>query len=81
MKHTSETWPPPPTRPEPVIDVDDDDWLTANDVILDVTWRDYAVVIFAALWLLLACSAVVSPYRLPTGTIRNIHHIIRAAAP
>lgn len=83
MKHKSETWPPPPARPEPdaETDADSDDWLSANDFIGEVTQRDYAVVIFAVCWLLLACFAVVSHYRLLTGIIKHVYHIIRAILP
>ena len=83
MKHTSETWPPPPTRPEPdaETDADSDDWLAANDFIREVTWRDYAVVISAALWLLLACVAVVSCHHLPLRVIQSAHHLIRTILP
>ena len=79
MKHTSETWPPPPARPqsEADADTDDDDWLTANDLIREVTWRGYTVVNFAVLWLLFACCAIAFHHHLPVGAIKYVHHIIR----
>ncbi len=76
----NEIWPPPPMRPQHTVeaDADGDDWLTANDLRPDVTWRDYAIVSFAALWLLLACLAIAAHHHLPLGTIKNVHQIIRS---
>ena len=79
---TPGTWPPPPMRPEAAVeaDPDDDDWLAANDLVREVTWRDYAVVVFAVLWGLLACLAIVSHHHLPLGTIKHVHQIIRTVS-
>ena len=80
MKHTSETWPPAPVQPHLECEADPDgvnDWLTANDIIREVTRRDYAIVSFAALWLLLACIAIAFHHRLPAGAIKNVTHIVR----
>ena len=79
--YASETWPPPPDRPLLEADTDNDYWLAANDLIREVTWRDYAVVYFAAVWLLLACFAIASHHQLPAGTIKNVHQIIRTMLP
>ena len=77
MTHpANETWPPPPALPEPMAETNDDDWLTANDFIREVTWREYAVVAFAALWGLLACLAIACHHRLPAGVIKNTLHIV-----
>ncbi len=81
MKHTSEIWPPPPTWPQPEADTNDDDWLTANDFLREVTWRDYAIVYFAALWLLLACAAIACHHHLPAGVVKSVHHIVRTVLP
>ena len=79
MKPSNKTWPPPPicSRLETEADADDDDWLGANDLLRDVTWRDYAVVTFAALWLLLACVAIAFHHRLPAGLVKNVPHLVR----
>ena len=74
-----EIWPPPPMRPhlESEADLDgDNDWLTANDLIREVTWRDYAIVNFAALWLLIACVTMAFHYS-SAGAIKNVTHIVR----
>jgi len=81
MKRTHTIWPPPPVRPELETDTGDDDWLTANDLLKEVTWRDYAAVIFAVLWLLLACFAIAFHHHLPAGAIKNVHHIVRTVLP
>ena len=73
-----ETWPPAPTRPQPEdeANTDDDDWLAANDLVTDITWREYAVVTFAVLWGLLACLAIAAHHHLPPGIIKNVHRLI-----
>ncbi len=82
MKHIDGIWPPPPTRPLPdaEADADDDDWLIANDLIREVTWRDYAIVYFAVFWLLIACFAIAF-HHLPAETVKNVPHIVRIVVP
>ena len=82
MKDTNETWPPVPMRPEPAVeaDPDGDDWLTANNLTWEVTWRDYAIVCFAAVWLMLACFAIAVHHHLPPGAIKDVHQIIRTVS-
>ncbi len=83
MNSTDKTWPPPPMRPQPEAeaDPDGDDWLTANDLVREVTWRDYAIVTFAAVWLLLACATIAFHHHLPAGAIKNVHHLVRTVLP
>ena len=76
MNPTDKTWPPPPTRPQPEVEANPDDWLAANDLVREVTWRDYAVLVFAVLWGLLACLAIAAHHHLPPEIIKNVHQII-----
>ncbi len=82
MNPKDEAWPPPPVRPEPAVEADaDGDWLAANDLVTDITWRDYATTAFAVLWGLLACVAIAVHHHLPSGAIQKVHQIIRTVSP